>query len=493
MAEHPPINPPAATEPSWSQVWQLPALLVGLVLLSLGLWLLVMGPRQKNDFPGALDGIAQYLQAGQFQQANDHINAVLPHIDEGTNYDKARMAMLEGDLVYLEQATQAGTNPENDKRILADYAQARKLGMPLDTLHLQRRWAQTMVSAGEETEALKLIDEFKDQPAETRYLVLRRIIEVHRLSGADLRKIAPLLSQFLNEVSGEALPAKRRAQQLWASGLQAQLMLDADQPRNAIDYLQRQIIEFMDQGGDGDLGPLMVMLAKSFQLEDQHDKAQHWYHQAQQKIAKEDPLNAEILVGLAQIDLAQFDDFHSALEKFSTAESQYATSTTPAHFDALVGRAYCRSPVGHSRRGGAAEHFSQAIQMLLADPRSAPTRMNRLTNAIQGQHDLSFLTKASHGSGSACNISSFCPRYTHPTTNCPCSYCSIWPPRTKKLPRNHWPPPARCRPPSLTALASPTPPGPWLSKTPPSTPTGLPTSISAMPMRFPPRTTPLTA
>ncbi|MCX5661823.1 MAG: tetratricopeptide repeat protein [Planctomycetota bacterium] len=373
--------------PSWSQVWQLPVLILAVALLFAGLAMLFMTPRPKSDFPAAMDEVAQYLLASNFEKARERINAIGERIALASPADKARLKMLEGDMVYLEQASRDGNAPENNKRVLAAYEEARAGGQAMDATHLQH-WAHTLVASGREADALKLLDDYKGQSVELRSQIIRRIIERQREVGGQRQQMVTMLAQFMEEIKAEPSPMKRRDQQVWAVGMQAQLLMEEDQPAKAVDYLQRQMITLLDQGSDSDLGPLMTVLAKAFARDGQNVKAQRWYQNAQQKIKRDDPLNAEILVGLGQIDLAESDDFRSALEKFSVAESQYAPSVTPAHFEALVGRAYCESHLGSHVE--AIEHFDRAVHLLLAEAHPTLERKENLVNAIRAHYDLNF-------------------------------------------------------------------------------------------------------
>lgn len=378
---------PARKDVAWTQVWQLPVLLLALGLLAVGLTMLFSTPRPKSDFNAAMDEVVQHLKASAFEKARDRINEIGAHIGKGTPAQQGRLKLLEGDLVYLEQAAQQGNAPENHRRIIAAYEAARELGEAMDPPHLQR-WANTLVALGKEDEALKLLDGYKDQPPDLRAQILRRVIERHRESGGSRQQIAAMLDRFMEAIKSEPSPMRRRDQTVWGVGIQAGLMLDDGEPEHAVDFLQRQMIGLLDQAGDSDLGPLMSLLGKSFARAGQNAKAQRWYLNAQQKIKKDDPLNAEILVGLAQIDLAESDDFRAALEKFSLAESQYAPGSTPAHFDALVGRGYCEAHLGvHS---DAVEHFDRAAKLLMAEPKPAADRREHLVNSVRAHYDLNF-------------------------------------------------------------------------------------------------------
>jgi len=244
--------------------------------------------------------------------------------------------------------------------------------------------AQTLVALKRDKEAMHVLDQLRNEPAHRRYWVIRKIIERRRDAGASVHDLMPLLVRFDNELREETDRKMRRQQAMWSVSTQAEGLLGISQAEQAIEYLQRRMIYFMANGGDSDLSPLRVLLAKAFQRLDEHEDAQRWYQLAQQKLETTDILNADILVGLAQIELAQTGDARIALGNFSVAESQYPTA--PAYIDALVGRADCEARLGAHPE--AIEHFGQAVKMLNEHKRLRRDKVEGLIHAIQGHIDL---------------------------------------------------------------------------------------------------------
>ena len=364
MAEEESDNPTSSTDAAgerpWSQIWHMPVLLLGVFVFVFGIYL-ALPDVEEDQFADVLDEVALYLKARNLDEAQTILKATLePNIGLAVRSDRATYSLLWGDLIYLQQEMNKWDKPENHRRVLKHYKEAQELGMSLSPVHLQRL-AETFVALKRDREAKEVLDRLKDAPARRRYLVVKQIIERRRDSGDGAQELAPLLARFDNELRGETDKKERRIHEMWSVSMQARGLLEVGEPEKTIEYLQRRMITFMAEGGDADLAPLRVLLAKAFQRLGEYEEAQRWYHLAQQKLESTDDLNADVLVGLAQIELAVSDDIRAALENFAVAESEYPTS--PAYLEALLGRADCEARLGSHPE--AIEHFGLAVKMVM--------------------------------------------------------------------------------------------------------------------------------
>ena len=376
-------EPRGADSSRWSQVWQMPVLVLGVAAFGLGVYLSIPQP-EENQFDEVLQETVLYLKARNLDQAQAMLSDQLePYIAQATFDQQAMYYLTWGDLVFLQQEINRWDKPENHYKTLRYYEKARELGLQLDATHLQRM-AETLVALKRDKDAIAVLDQLKDAPARRRYQVIRKIIDRRRKSGATAHGMASLVARFDEELHQETDPKVRREQEMWSTRMQAQGLLGVGDVEKAIEYLQRRMIQFMAAGGDRDLAPLRVLLAKAFQHLDEHEEAQRWYRLAQQKMASTDPLNADVLVGLAQIELAQTGDVRAALENFSVAESEYPTA--PAYIDALIGRADCEARLGEHTE--AIEHFGLAVKIVIEDLKWSPDQINRLAGPIYGHFDL---------------------------------------------------------------------------------------------------------
>ncbi|MEX2386396.1 MAG: hypothetical protein WD534_00850, partial [Phycisphaeraceae bacterium] len=423
MEEESPPQPPRRraverAEPSWSQVWQLPLLLLGAGLFVLGVWL-VIPDSEPFDYDAELDIAGSYLVANNLEAAEAQLRRVEEHLLDAGAPDQARARFHHywGDLRYLdlhERYERPADTPawrQANEAIVHAYTQAEELGRQLDGDAL-RRHAMTLVALGREREALALVDRIDPAQARQRYLIVRELIERHRQSAREPEPdyIAPLMNRFEDELRHESDADRKRAQHIWISRVRAEVRLDVGDADGAVDYLIRRITR-LDSEPDrtAELAPLRVLLAQAYQALPQLDQARQYYRLAQQQLESHDPLHAEVLVGLGQITMqdSQTRDpqdagqmhIEQAHELFSAAVKQYPTA--PAFIDALIGQADCEAHMGSYKE--AVEHFRLAVDQLRAttpswDPRRSQivrtvrSHIDRLTEQQQYEQSLDFLT-----------------------------------------------------------------------------------------------------
>lgn len=377
-------------EASWSQVWHLPVLILGLGLFLLGIYV-AMPEAEQSDFPGALDDAARYLAAGNLDEAQRRLEEIQPHIDEAPEVSRARMWQYWGDLNYQQlqrrAPSSAGTEAarRTNQQIITYYNRARELGRTLDSRSV-RRYAQTLVALGRGDEALAMLDGLDDQPARQRYHIIRQLIDRHmerdRPPGSQgSSALAPLIERFRQELRRETDTGRRREQEIWVAGIEARQRLDAEAPQQAIDLLLRRIQRLSDDSDNRDLAPLRVLLARAYQHVGQFEDAERFYRHVQQQIDRTDGLNAEIHLGLGQIALAETGEMNvqRALEHFSRATSEYPSEWV--FVDALIGRADCEARL--DAHGEAMDHFALAVSELLQSAPPNDPRRAKLTDTVR--------------------------------------------------------------------------------------------------------------
>lgn len=374
-------------ESSWSQIWQLPVLLLGVLLLSFWVYTTLTSGEKPLRFQDHLNSVEQYLDAGEYEKARTALDTISQYSDQGQPLDQARMHQLMGDLLLLTLKPASPTREDDSRKIDDHYAKATELGLVFDPQH-NKWWASTLIALGRDEEALKKIDALPKEPASERYETIRELILARRgRPGTDPASIMPLLDRFTTEVrAGEIDRLTRRAEDIWAVDQQAQLLLDAGSANAVVDMLHIRLMKLSADGGDKDLAPLQLRMGQAYQRTANYDQAAHFYQQARKRLTADDALNAEVLVGLAQIDQVQTGDFRQALEKFSEAEMRFTPDTTPAYFDAIVGRAYSEAHLGS--HGEAIEHFGRAMRFFLDMPHRSAEKQDQLVSAIRAHFEL---------------------------------------------------------------------------------------------------------
>jgi len=252
----------------WSQVWHLPALVLGALLFGLGLYLAQPeGP--ADHFDASLDAVARYIEARNFEPAEGLINDLEDHLGRATLTQQGRLRLLHGDLKFLRGREQGRETPEGLRAVIQLYTEAEKeFGAKLRVPRL-RRIAESYVALGEDGRAMEVLDrireEFKDHDAADRYLVLRHIIE-RRLGKprGEREAVGGMLERFFEELRDEKDPLKRREQMVWGVKTRAGQMLESGDVSRASDYLVKELIQFRARGGEDDLAPLEVLLGKAY-------------------------------------------------------------------------------------------------------------------------------------------------------------------------------------------------------------------------------------
>jgi tetratricopeptide (TPR) repeat protein len=393
MADESFQDPASSPRSRWGDIWQLPVLLLGLAMLGLGLILVLRTPAPKNDFTGAMDDVARAIHLNDFEKAARGLNHIRHHLEEATPAEQARFDLLSGDLIaqQIQVSPYEYDTPENHQRVIEHYQAADKQGGELDN-HRLRRWVMTLVTLGQEREALIMLDRFGHDGHASRYQLLREMIE-RRLSASpgDVTGVTHLLEQFTAEVRRETDDHARREQEIWASRVQTDMLLAAGDYQRGIDTLLRQMAHFRAQGSDdAQMLPLMVRLAQAYQQSDELVKAEQWYRTAAGLLRDDSasPLNGQVLVGLGQVVLAQSGDARQALDYFSQAQIAYPQS--PAFFDALLGRGHCEATLGSHPQ--AMEHFKHAVELIVEKKPGFEARRKALTSMVHEHYQLCFDT-----------------------------------------------------------------------------------------------------
>lgn len=365
----------------WSQVWQLPVLLLGLGLLVIGVFL-ALPSREVSDFHSALGDVQLLLENDKLVEARELLDGkIKPRINEASTEDIGYFWQLYADMLFKQLYNTGVVGQHGVEAALPEYAKiVEYYGNALDKEHKLageslRNYVRSLVALGKDSQALGILDQMTGAQAAQRYTVVRDMIERRKAEStkvdqALLDAIEPLMTRFRADI--EAITDKQvaRQQEVWADGFQSTLMMDAGDPQGAIGYLLRRIQRLAARDGDGDLAPLIVKLAQAYQAVGDIQNAEQRYLHAQSRIKPTDDLNADILVGLGQLAASQStgQQLEQALEFFREAEENYPSSSS-AHTTALIGRADCEARLGD--HAAAVHYFDLAVREMLTRTRSS--------------------------------------------------------------------------------------------------------------------------
>ncbi len=389
----------AVDQAGWAQLWQVPALLMGLGLFALGVWL-VYPTSEVPDFEGVLrdaDALVRAESAESLTQAQDKLELVRaglelhPPADPKELQDvRGRYWQYSGDVAYLQQSqaqlvpVDTKTRRKNLQLVLDHYDKAQSAGRELDGRSMRYK-AFSLVSLDREKDALVVVDQLDPRQPEQRYGIVRDLIERRLDEGAsDPIALEPLLTRFDRELRNETRDPQRLEQQRWAVALRARGYLEVGDPKAAITYLSKEM-QRLRSAGLRDASELMVLLAQAHQIDKEFEDAVRQFRLAQSALSPGDPLNAEVLLGLGQIELASGGDGYldRAYAPLDQVVQQYPTSKPVA--DALKGLGYIEAM--RDAYPAALDYFRRSVQRWIDQSPDADRRRQPLVDTVLTQVD----------------------------------------------------------------------------------------------------------
>ena len=305
-----------AAAPSWSQLWQVPALLLGLGLFAVGLYA-VRPVAVVADLDGILDDTDALIVAGgaeEVEEAGEQLERAFDGFEaaDATDEQRGRYWQYAGDRVYLDQARGGGADAEagsiNHARVLEHYEEAEKLGRELDDR--SQRWrALTLVDLGRTDDALSAVEAMGPGAGRERLSVLKAMIQRRQAAAhspeeeADDPVLAGLLGRYREVLATLRDPAQRIEEQRWLAATRARRMLAAGAFARAVDFLSREVMQ-LRSAADGAAGvepELTLLLADAHRGLSDLPLAGRLYRQAQRSLPASDPLAGDALLGLAAI------------------------------------------------------------------------------------------------------------------------------------------------------------------------------------------------
>lgn len=373
--------------PHWSQNWQLPALLLGIGMLVTG-YILAKPSAEPTNYDAALDSVQAYLRANDLDSAQGKLARDKPFMDTDNTPTRirGRYWLLWGDLIYKQVQTRDIPSTDNFNKIVACYTRANDYEYAFDGEHLSR-WASTLVWLDRVDEALEKIDKVQLADRNLKWQLIRKIINqqiARRRDTAD--DLLNWYDAFFTELQYETDPNLKREAEVWGVTQYALLLMQTNDAGRVIDYLHLRYIRLRDDGGEDDLGSVKLRLAQAYQLGGQYELAMQWYQSAQKSLKPEDLLNAQVLVGMAQITLALSGDVRLAHEIYSTAAMKYGA--TDEFIDATIGQADCEARLGvHAQ---AVKHLLLAAKSILDKNHSLPRHQEMMIKVAHDNFETQF-------------------------------------------------------------------------------------------------------
>lgn len=368
------------TPNAWSQLWQLPVLLLSVALVAGG-WFMTRAQHAPVDWAKVLDRAQTLIEADRYApalRALERISTrIKPQGERAPQSVVARYHLLRGDVLYLGRRSEGWERETSARDVVGEYGAARKLGAALGAVRLERL-IEALVRAGSTGRALEMVAALEDPARRQRVRrnVVERILNSRVIS--DARALA-LLESLLRE------PRLKRKHEVWAVGRKARILLDRGRAEAALDFLVRRIVMLSAVSGDG-LGPLYVRLGQALLEVGALKDARRTLRRASDMLKDAHPLRAAVLTGLGRVRLASGNPaeavglFAQAIERFPNA---------PAYFDALLGRAEALARLNAHDR--ALEDYRELVGLAKKHRERGATK--EVAESLNHQHAMQFSQK----------------------------------------------------------------------------------------------------
>lgn len=387
------ITPPVrARDRRWSNLWQVPTIIVSVLLIVGGLFY-ARGTQPGHDFDGALADVEALLSAGEFDQAATFLREVIqPNLIEATDAHRAKFNALVGDMLYLAQEARGGATSATRQSIVDRYQAARQLGFDFGARRLER-WANTLIDLDRLDRAELFVDSLdaltahegeSDEAALARNRVMRRLVEAS-LSRPDVpfEQMMTVLGEY------RANPRLHTRDVVWTIAREAELRQRAGLVRESVDRLliDMRRIEPRLEHERVNLGELYVLLARGYYQLAQYDLAAQQADRALELLDASDPIRGDALEAKGRILLAR-GAFDEAFDAFRSATVDF--EGTSSYLNAMLGRAETHAVLG--RHEDSRQDYNALAQAIETNRRVNPPRPDQVAASLIDRHDAALAT-----------------------------------------------------------------------------------------------------
>lgn len=254
---------PVSNRPkSLRELWQVPALVAGLLVLGSAV-VTAVRTAPTPDLTSDLERAAKAVEHADYAGALATLNtSVLPHVSKGHlgREQLAEFHLLRARSLFLGQQEVGLDRRVNHENILKEYASAERLNASLngdDRYYL----ARTRLSLGELAEAVGQVEKFPAEAGQRRVEVLRAATEASLAGPTPNHAMA---MDLINRVNAE--PGLRVDDRVWALSKQADVLIAGGYSADAVSRIVRTIPR-LDGAGREVMGELLVMLGRAYLAE----------------------------------------------------------------------------------------------------------------------------------------------------------------------------------------------------------------------------------
>jgi len=385
-----PSEPAEKSGPSltkWREIWPLPLLGMGGILLAAGVYMAV-STAPDPVFAPALENADRLIRDGQYETAIDELNErVYPYLGRAElgPASEARFRVLLARALFGGQHDLEFPQPINDENIVSQFLAAEKIADELAQSDIERL-AKTYISQGDLARAKVRADELID-PATTAELY-REIIDVGRnLARPDYADLSMTVDEYLNA------PGLGDTDRVWGLARRAEMQIELGYTSEAIDGLLREMPLLIGRDIPGS-GELFVLLGRGYLESGAFREAIHELERADNDaiLPPEDPARAQGRLYLAEATAnIAVDDDELRLARDMYEEVSQGGGEKPVYLAALFGLARTESALNDD--DAAMEAYDALITEMSgrdAPPRPTAEEVSESMEAVAVKHESSW-------------------------------------------------------------------------------------------------------
>ncbi|MHC4908165.1 MAG: tetratricopeptide repeat protein [Planctomycetota bacterium] len=380
----------AASWSSWSNLWQVPTILLSMALIGVGI-ALAISRTPGNDFDGALNQVDDLIAVGELETARQRLVEVIePRLGVATDLQLGRFHATVADWTYFTQKGLGQSQDDINVRIGSKYERASSAGYPLSPARIER-WAEVSIAADDlqtAREQYAILEAMTLSPTAPRALrerrnrILRQLV-MHSLDKPD----APYLElmRLLDDYRRNELVSVD--DRMWAIARQASLRLETGRYQEAIDrlLLESRRIEAEAALAGRSFGEFHTLFARAYYHTGAYDDAHFQLDLALKEFGDvSDPAKGEALLVLGQLAVTE-GDHELARDTLQVVVRDYEGER--CHIAAVLNLAEVSSVLG--RHDDSIDLYAQLEGMLAtAEPQRDVTPI-RVANSLIDRHQAS--------------------------------------------------------------------------------------------------------
>ncbi len=360
----------------WKSVWPIPVLVLGAGLLVAGV-VTTIATRPKAD-PGSPIADARLLvENAEFEKAIDLLNSkALPLLNAGLvgHDDEQELFRLRALALFQAQGAAGVDKKENDEAIVGDYTRAVEKGAtlgPADTANL----ALTYLALGDAKRAIERASVLPASEHERKRRLYKLVIQ-HNLASDDVRYEQTL--GLLADLSQQ--PDLSAEDSAWTLARQAELLLAADHPDEAITKLLREMQRLRAVPPKTE-GELYYILGRAYTQVGQLGEADKQLERAATLLDAGDPMQADVNLLFGKIRQAR-GQLEEARDRFSRVLTEFGT--TGAFIPALAGLSAVKASLGDDE--SALESYAELVEQFPRAAHRGGVAAQTIADALMSRH-----------------------------------------------------------------------------------------------------------